>query len=65
MTPLEAASQMVQLEEDVIPEWYLVIVGHLRPDMNQAFKYHISGDADMASVVFTIETIKQRILSME
>lgn len=55
----------MDLEETAIPEWYMVVVGHLGGEGDQAYKYHIAGEYSVASVNFAIDGIKHRLITTE
>ena len=54
---------LVHLDEHSIPEWYVIVVGHINEQGEQAFKFHISGDVQYGAVFFALESIKHRMIS--
>lgn len=55
---------MVKLKESSIPEWSVVIVGHLKDDGHQAFAYLVSDRAPASQVVYALEGIKMDALNL-
>ena len=62
MTALQAASMLVDLDQKSIPEWYVVVVGHVNADGDQAYKYHIAGDVQYGSIFYALEGIKHTMI---
>ena len=64
MSVLEAASKIVKLDEKAIPEWTLIMVGHVKEDGKQAFAYYVTDRAPGSQVVYALESIKLEALQM-
>jgi hypothetical protein len=62
MTTLEAVSKLLKLDEEAIPEWAIVMVGHVKSDGKEAFAYFITDPAPSAHVVYALESIKHDAL---
>jgi hypothetical protein len=62
MSRLEAASQLIGLRENTIPEFGLVAVGFLREDGSAAYSFAALGAADSAVVIGVLEMIKNDVL---
>ena len=62
MKPLQAISEMVQLDNSCVPEVAVVIVGFIGEDGAEGFKYHILGEPNLATTVGLLEIVQNSLL---
>jgi hypothetical protein len=62
LTPLDAVSHLVGVDENAIPETAVVMVTHLRPDGTQAYRYAVYGEPDLAQILGMFRVIEDTLL---
>lgn len=63
MTPLEAASKIVGLEENAIPEWTVMLVGYIDEEGGQRATAWMTQEMTFRDVIWAIEELKHRLLT--
>lgn len=65
MTTLEGAALLVKLEQEVVPEWAVTVVGYVNTEGQRAYKYIAVGEVSLDPVVYALESVKHDFLHRE
>jgi hypothetical protein len=65
VTIIEAAASLIDLEEDGIPEWTVIMVGYLSSDGDQGFKYKVTGDTSLTTIRDALMSLHHDVLHRE
>jgi len=65
VTVVEAAADLVALEEDSISEWAVIMVGYLSSEGEQGFKYKVTGAAGLPTIRDALMSLHHDVLHRE
>jgi hypothetical protein len=57
MSYMDACTRMVKMPTGGIADWYLTVVGYVRPDGSNAYRYISSAGASSPHVVYALGSI--------